>query len=305
MHTENESLNKKALIEIGFGILLLGTGPMFVKFAKANGAIVAFYRLLFAGLMFTLPAIIHSKNKQPSTNNSKQVKWVVLGGLAIAVNLALWCSALNYTSASIVTLLDNTAPVWIGLFSWLVLGKKQKYLYWIGLGLALSGSILLVGSNLDISNGRQAIGNILSVASGISYASYIMITQQARKTVSSLRYTWLVSGIGAGFLFVFSFITGAFYEPISIKSFVLIFLMALSSQVFGWYLVNDALGKLPVTGASVALVGQPVVTTILAIFVLQEVPTIFQVIGGIICVIGIFVVQRSFLKNDLIGEGLT
>lgn len=295
MHTDNESLNKKALIEIGFGILLLGTGPMFVKFAKANGAIVAFYRLLFASLMLTIPVIIKSKNEQSTSNNSKQIIWVVLGGLAYAVNLALWCSALNYTSASIVTLLDNTAPVWIGLFSWFVLGKKQKYVYWVGLGLALSGSILLVGSNLDISNGRQAIGNILSVASGISYAAYILITQQARKTVSSLRYTWLASGIGAAFLFVFSLITGAFNEPISFKSFILIFLMALSSQVFGWYLVNDALGKLPVTGASVALVGQPVVTTILGIFILQEIPAIFQVIGGFICVIGIVVVQRSFL----------
>ena len=302
MHTDNESRQKKALIEIGFGILLLGTGPMFVKFAKANGTIVAFYRLLFASLMLTIPVFIKSKNEQPFLINSKQVMWVVLGGFSIAVNMALWCSALNYTSASIVTLLDNTAPVWIGLFSWLILGKKQKHIYWIGLGLALSGSILLVGSNLDISNGRQSLGNILSTASGIAYAAYIMITQQARKTVSSLRYTWLVSGIGAAFLFVFTLITGAFSEPISARSFILIFLMALSSQVFGWYLVNDALGKLPVTGASVALVGQPVVTTILGIFILQEIPVIFQVIGGIMCVIGIVVVQRSFLMDKLVDK---
>ena len=261
MHTDNETLNKKALVEIGLGVFLLGTGPMFVKFANANGSIVAFYRLLFAGLMFSVPALIRSKKPQTQIKNSEQFIWVVLGGLAYAINLALWCSALNLTSASIVTLLDNMAPVWIGLFTWLVLGKNQKAAYWVGLGLAVFGSMLLVGSNLNIAGSQQSLGNVLSVASGISYASYILITQQARKTVSSMRYTWLASAFGAVFLFGYALITGAFNEPVSTKSFILIFLMALSSQVFGWYLVNDALGKLPVTGASVALIGQPVVTT--------------------------------------------
>jgi drug/metabolite transporter (DMT)-like permease len=301
MHADHNALNKKALIEIGFGILLLGTGPMFVKFAKANGAVVAFYRLLFAGLMLTLPVVIQSKKEPSASKDGKRTMWIILGGLTLAINMALWCSALNFTSASVVTLLDNTAPVWIGLFSWLVLEKKQKTMYWFGLGLALSGSALLVGGGGGLLDSQQTMGSILGIASGIAYAAYLMITQQARKTVSSWRYTWLVSGIGAAFLFFYCLATGAFNEAISLTSFILIFLMALSSQVFGWYLVNDALGKLPVTGSSVALIGQPVVTTILGVFILREIPSLFQFIGGVICVIGIMVVQRSFI-NDTAGE---
>jgi drug/metabolite transporter (DMT)-like permease len=300
MHTDSNALNKKALIEIGFGILLLGTGPMFVKFVQANGAVVAFYRLLFAGLMLTLPVVIQSKNEAASLKDGKRSMWIVLGGLTLAINMALWCSALNFTTASVVTLLDNTAPVWIGLFSWLVLGKKQKTTYWLGLGMALSGSALLVGGG--ILDNQQMMGNVLGIASGISYAAYLMITQQARTSVSSWKYTWLVSTIGAAFLFVYCLATGAFSETISLTSFILIFLMALSSQVFGWYLVNDALGKLPVTGSSVALIGQPVVTTVLGVFILREIPSAFQFIGGVICVIGIMVVQRSF-KGDSVGDG--
>ena len=297
MQSDRNGLNKKALVEIGFGILLLGTGPMFVKFAKANGAVVAFYRMLFAGLMLTLPVVLGSKKKKTPSKDPKQVKWVVLGGLTLAVNLALWSSALNFTSASAVTLLDNLAPVWIGLFTWLVLRKKQQPLYWMGMGMALIGSILLVGSGQSLINKQQATGTILGIVSGVGYAAYLMITDQARNSVSSLRYTWMVSGIGAAFLFVYCLATGAFNELISIQSLVLIFLMSLSSQVFGWYLVNDAMGKLPVTGSSVALVGQPLVTTVLGVFILQEIPLIIQIGGGIICVIGILVVQSSFVKG--------
>jgi drug/metabolite transporter (DMT)-like permease len=205
---------------------------------------------------------------------------------------------LNYTSASIVTLLDNTAPIWVGLFGWLVLGKKQNQFYWWGLSMTLAGSILLVGSSRVSFNNHEFLGKKLSLASGIYYAAYILITQQARRMVSSLRYSWLVSSIGALLLFVFGLATGALKQTLSLQGYLLIFLMSLSSQVLGWYLVNDALGKLPAAAASVALVGQPLVVTVLGVFILHEIPSFFQIIGGIACLIGIIIVQCSFKKNS-------
>jgi drug/metabolite transporter (DMT)-like permease len=116
--------------------------------------------------------------------------------------------------------------------------------------------------------------------------------------VSSLRYSWLVSSIGALLLFVFGLATGALKQTLSPQGYLLIFLMSLSSQVLGWYLVNDALGKLPAAAASVALVGQPLVVTVLGVFILREIPSFFQIIGGIACLIGIIIVQCSFKKNS-------
>jgi len=297
MRADQASLEKKTFIRIGIGVLLLGTGPMFVKFVNANGTIVAFYRLLFASVMLMLPVLISSENQKSTLDKDRSVLWILLGGSSFAINMGLWCSALNFTSASIVTLLDNTAPVWVGLFSWLVLGKKQNKFYWWGLSMTLVGSILLVGSSLASFNSQQFLGNMLSLASGISYAAYILVTQQARRMVSSLRYSWLVSSIGALLLFAFGLITGALKQTLSLQGFLLIFLMSLSSQVLGWYLVNDALGKLPAAAASVALVGQPLVVTVLGVFILREIPSFLQIIGGIACLIGIIVVQRSFNKT--------
>ena len=39
---------KKAMLFIVLGVILLGTGPMFVKFVQSNGILVGFYRLFFA-----------------------------------------------------------------------------------------------------------------------------------------------------------------------------------------------------------------------------------------------------------------
>jgi len=72
----------------------------------------------------------------------------------------------------------------------------------------------------------------------------------------------------------------------------MIFLMALSSQVIAWLMVNQALGELSVSVSSIILVGQPVVSTLLGIVLLKEIPGILQLGGGVLCLIGIYTVQR-------------
>lgn len=293
MQKQKLLIDKKATLEILIGVILLGTGPMFVKFVKADGTLVAFYRLLFAALMLAIPAILSRRGEPKQAAGKIKIIWLAAGGVAFAVNLALWCSALNYTSAAVVTLLDNTAPVWVGVFSWLVLRERQGLAYWFGLCLAIAGGILLVSGGLAEPNSQQPLGIALSIASGISYAAYILVTQQARKTYSSVFYSWMVSVIGAIVLLIFGLLSGSLLEILTGKSYFLIFLMSLSSQVLGWYLVNHALGKLPSTAASVALVGQPVVTTILGVVILGEFLSGMQLAGIVICLAGILLVQRT------------
>jgi len=221
------------------------------------------------------------------------LKWGILGGLVLALNLSLWCSALNYTTASAVTLLDNTAPVWVGLIGWLLLGEKQSGRFWLGLLVAIGGAGLMIGWDVVYGASPQITGNLIGIASGISYAIYVLITKEARKYMSSLRYTWIETVSGATGIFLVALLAGLFEQPLSGKNLLMIFLMALTSQVIGYLLVNHAVAKLPAAAVSVALVGQPVVTTLLGIVILNEVPSPLQLLGVLICLSGIFLVQRT------------
>lgn len=278
---------------IALGVLLLGTGPMFVKYVHANGVLVGFYRLFFAGIMLSLPAIFLKPKTEAVLPATGGLKWAILGGLVFALNISLWCSALNFTTASAVTLLDNTAPVWVGLISWIVLREKQSWRYWLGLLVTIGGAGMMIGWDFLHSGSQQTTGNLIGIASGFSYALYILITQQARRYMDSLRYSWLVSLSGAAVLLVAALALGLFKQPLPSKSLLMIFLMALTSQVIAWVLVNHALGKLPAAAASVALVGQPVVTTLLGIVILNEIPSPLQLAGALICLTGVISVQRN------------
>jgi drug/metabolite transporter (DMT)-like permease len=283
---------RKAYLFLGLGVLCIGTGPIFVKFIHGSGSLVAFYRLLFAALFLTLPVLIRNHRARVKIS-SGAVKWAILGGVAFSINVALWVTALSMTTASKVTLLDNMAPIWVGLIGWLLFGKREGWLYWLGLLITFIGAGLMINiSNFQI-NSLQGWGDILGVLCGFTYAIYLILTSQTRSRMDSMTYSWILACSGAVTLFLVNLALGYFSQPLSLNSFILIFAMAISSQVLGWILINHALGVLPVAVASVVLLGQPIVATVLGIFILSEVPSLFQAVGGIICLVGIFIVPKS------------
>jgi len=296
MKNKGKSKNR-AYLFILIGVLLLGTGPLFVKSVDASGVTIAFYRLLFGSLIFTIPVLVRKKKEGFGKKTSTSLIWPILGGLTFALNMALWSVALKYTTTSAVTLLDNTAPVWVGLFGLLVLGEKRGWKYWFGLAAAIAGAAVMIGADMFTGTHAQMTGNIIGIASGIAYAAYLLVTNKARTTQDSLRYSWMISSFGAIALLPITAAVGGFQNPISLQGYFLILLMALSSQVIAWVLVNQALGELPAAISSITLVGQPVVSTILGIIFLNEVPKAIQLAGGICCIWGIIMAQRSSGKD--------
>ena len=284
---------KSSYTAIAVGVALLGTGPIFVKSVQANGLLTGFLRMFFAAIMLTIPAVKGWKTDPLSFKDSHEKLWPLLGSLAYAVNIALWSTALNFTTASAVTLLDSTAPVWMGLIAWLFLGRKHGRWYWLGVAVTLAGAAMTVGVNSLNTADSQLKGNLIAIASGIFYALYIIFTQRARRTMSSLSYSWMVAVVGAVTLMAASALGGLLREALPVRSYLLIALLAFSSQVVAWLLVNHALGVLPAAAGSVALVGQPIVTTLLGALLINEPVSWLQALGGIICLAGILLVQAS------------
>ena len=130
-----------------------------------------------------------------------------------------------------MTLLDNTAPLWVGLLGWLFLKRLMGRAFWIGLALALAGAAIMLG----FGDGRDAFlaspGNLLGVLCGLTFGVYQLITARVREKVDSLTYTWLMATIATFLLLPVVIFTGQFEIPLPGSSYSLLFLMALTSQV--------------------------------------------------------------------------
>ncbi|HLO14082.1 MAG TPA: DMT family transporter [Anaerolineales bacterium] len=72
---------------------------------------------------------------------------------------------------------------------------------------------------------------------------------------------------------------------------------AIVSQLIGYMLLAYALGHLPASIVSPTMILQPVITTLLAIPLLGEIPSAWQGFGGVIALIGIYIVNQSHNRN--------
>jgi drug/metabolite transporter (DMT)-like permease len=68
--------------------------------------------------------------------------------------------------------------------------------------------------------------------------------------------------------------------------------LGLIPQFIGWLAINYAMGHLPAARVSVTLLGQSVVTAILGILFLREALSLADITGGIMVLIGIYLVNQ-------------
>jgi len=282
-------------IALAIGISALSLSAMFVRWSEAPGPITGFYRLLISTIFLT-PIFLRQQNKFESIDK-KYLIFPLFAGIFTAFDFAFWNSSLKYTTAANATLLGNTSPLWVALFALFFFREKLRGIFWIGLILALTGATLVMGSDF-LTHPTLGKGDLMASTAAVFYASYQLTTQRGRKNIDPLRYTWLV-GISATIgMFVMNIILGNSFTGYPAQTWIIFFATAIVSQMIGYLAITYALGHLPASVVSPTLIGQPILTAILAIPMLGEIPNKTQWIGGAIALAGIYIVNQSHLQTQ-------
>jgi drug/metabolite transporter (DMT)-like permease len=295
MHLQADHMPSKQPIlpylALFMGIICLSFSAMFGKWANAPGPVIGFYRIGLATVIL-LPVFLYRKHKNGVKLPKAVLLFPILGGIFTAFDHGTWNSSLRYTSAANATLLGNTAPLWVALFSWLVFRQKLRGLFWLGLALALGGAVTVLGSDF-IRHPTIGLGDLLALAAGVFYAGYFLVTERGRQKLDTLSYIWLVDLIAAFTLLLISLGMKMPLAGYPTQSYLAFLGAALVSQVGGYLSIGYALGHLPASVVSPTLIGQPVVTALLAIPLLGEGLRTEQWLGGLVVLTGIYLVHRS------------
>lgn len=283
-----------AYLALGIGIVSLSFSAMFVRWANAPGPVTAFYRLFFS-VFLLLPFFLPRLKANPALN-SRSIIFPLLAGVFTACDLGLWTASLSYTTASNATLLGNTAPLWVALGTWLILKQTLSPAFWHGLTITLLGTALIMGTDF-ILHPRFGVGDAMAVFTGVFYGGYFLFTEKSRTHFDPVSHVWLV-GVGASVSLFF--VNTVLQYPMTgypVQSWLIFLTTAIVSQLVGYLSLAYALGYLPASVVAPTVVLQPIVTTLLAIPLLGEIPTIWQGIGGTIALVGIYVVNQSHQQS--------
>lgn len=310
----NRSVNPRVspFLVLGFGILAVSTASILIRIAQkdAPSIVIAAYRLTLAALILA-PFALRRSLLELRGLESGRIRVLVLSGLFLAFHFAAWITSLEMTSIASSVVLVTTTPLWVAIFSPLILGERSRREVWIGLSLAIiGGSVVGLKDACQIETsgiscqgfqgmlgGRALLGNFLALFGAWMAAGYMIAGRRIRPHFSLLSYAFIVYGIAAVFLLIFVLISGQAlfnYRPETMLWFLL---LALIPQILGHSSFNWALRYLPAAFVSLALLGEPVGTTILAVILLRENPTLVEVAGGIMILAGIYLASRR--NNDL------
>ncbi|MCR4428501.1 MAG: DMT family transporter [Caldiserica bacterium] len=282
-------------LSLAVGVLALSMAAFFVRWANAPGIITSFYRMAIATVLMALPFSKGIRGK--NSNLKKGAIFAVLGGVAFAFDLGLWTTGVMMGEVVNPTLLANTAPLWVGLGTVLIFKRRLKFQFWLGVLLALGGAAFLLG--VDISRSSSiGLGSLLGLLAGLFYAAYWLLTQKGREYLDSLTYFWIAAISSTAVLTVGVVLSGEPLLGYPFQSYLAFFGFGLITQVVGWMSLNYALGHVPASLASPTLLGQPLLTGILAWPLLGEALSLKQVLAGISVLIGIYIVHRSHQENQ-------
>lgn len=279
---------QRAYLLLGIGILCIGLSAIWVKWANVPGVVSAFYRVFIAALVLT-PWWLASRRRLPER---RALALTGLGGVFFGLDLVLWNTALLITSAAQATLLANNAPLWVGLGALLIFRERLSRRYWIGLLLAMAG-MALVARPAGAEGLAFDSGSLMALAASLFYAVYLLSTQSVRSSTDTLTFM-TVSVISSSILLLaIALLSGAQLTGFAATTWLALLGLGLVSQVGGWLAINHVLGVLPASQVSVSLLGQVVVTAVLAAFIFGETPTAVQMAGATAVLTGIYLVLRA------------
>ena len=295
---------------IVIAILAVSTASIFVRFAQreAPSIVIAALRLGFAVVAIAPFAITRYRSELRALTRHELLLGALSGG-CLAIHFAAWITSLEYTSIVSSVVLVSTAPLWVALFSPLFLKEPLIRPVLIGMLLALlGGATIALGDSCQIDHGlvcpsfsgflrgEALLGNFLALVGAWSLAGYLMIGRRLRSGMSLVPYIFVVYGVAAAALFAAMFASGQRPAGFSGMTYVWILLLALLPQLIGHSTFNWILRHVPATVVAITTLGEPIGASMLAYFILKEIPASLTIFGGFLILAGIYISSRKHAR---------
>ncbi|HEX6254796.1 MAG TPA: DMT family transporter [Euzebyales bacterium] len=271
------------------GAFAIAFSGIFVRLSTVAPSTSAVFRCVYALPVLALLARRETHAAGPRTAAQRRLS--LAAGTAFAVDLVAWHYAIDVVGAGLATVLANVQVVIVGLVAWLVLGERPSRATIGAVPVMLLGVVLISGVvGADAYGDDPALGGALGLLAASAYAAFLLLLRAGnndrRHRAGVLFDATLTGGLGAA---VAGLALGGLDLVPSWPEHGWLLLLALNSQVVGWLLISYALPRLPAIVTSVLLLLQPVSAVLLGIVLLDEAPSLVQLGGVGLVLVGIAV----------------
>jgi drug/metabolite transporter (DMT)-like permease len=273
--------------------ICISFSAIFVTWAEAPPVVISFYRMGIATALMLLPWLNHIRTRRWSWTG---VGFALLAGAFFAGDTSLWSVGVKMNGATIPSVLANTAPLWVGLGTVYIFKQKLGRLFWSGVGMAILGTILIIGTD-SLRSAELGIGALFGLGAGIFYAGYFLVTQKGREHLDVFSYFVPAAFGSTVILALIILLMGDSFVGYTNQTYQVLVLYSIVSQVIGYLCMTYALGILPASIVSAVVLIQPLLSAFWAMWLLDQYLTVWQSVAGVLVLAGIFLVHRGRNTN--------
>jgi drug/metabolite transporter (DMT)-like permease len=272
---------------LGFGFI-----GVFSRLAFQSGLSVGellFWRFLMASVLLGTGLFIF--RRQWLKLSQKQILIsMALGCLGYAVFSSFYLNSIQGLSIPLAVLLLFTFPLFVNIGSFLFLKEKLSKQQIGSLFLASLGLLILLWGPMFV---ESTIAVVYGLGAAMTYAVYVLVSGKVQKNVNPLSSSFYVISSAAMTLFLFHRPDISGILNFSLVQLLSVFGLAIICTIGPLTLFLAGMQHIPSSQASVIVMIEPVVATILAWIFFSETLSFSQMIGAFIVLIAMFLNSKG------------
>jgi drug/metabolite transporter (DMT)-like permease len=300
----SSQLTRGYMIALTATVLWSTTGILISYLSKTYSLpslVLAFWRDLFVSFGMVVGLLIFSRARF----HLARIHWgfMVLYGLTLAIFNSMWTFSVQYNGAAVATVMAFSSPAMTAMLSRIVYKEQFSRVKVISILLSLAGIVLVSGAYDPAAWNLNPLGIIFGLISGLMFAIYNLEGKHASDTrIDS--WTALLYSFAWATVFILFFNIGknlfitdkALFADMlwlgnSFPGWGLLFFLGVAPTLGGFGLYTLSIRYLSPTTSNLIATLEPAFTAIWAYFLLDEILTGIQLIGGVLVLMGVILLR--------------
>jgi len=269
-----------------------GTSGIFIKLIMSSSDVsalaMAFWRDLFTfavlmmGLALLRPAWLRVRRRD--------LAWLMAVGGSLGIFHVFWNLGVLLNGAAVATVQQAAMPAIVAVAAWLIWREPLTWRKILAIILAFAGTVLVSGLDALSRAELSPLGALAGLGIPFTFAGWNLLSKKVRGGYGPFTILTYAFGFGALALLPFQFFTPQPW-PVPLAAWLWFAGLISLATIGGFSVYTFALGRLPVSVATIVAMTEIPFVAIYAYFLLGERLTVVQLLGAALVISGVLLLS--------------
>ena len=286
----------KGLLMTVFAVVILSPDSVLIRLVEEASSDVDSWTVLFwRGLLYAVGVslLVFIKYRSKTVAEFKNIgKGGLVIGLFSGISTGTFVFAIVYTSIANALVIISTGPIMIAIVAWFLLKEKSSLITWTSMVIVFIGIYIVMSGSFG---GKNLIGDFFALITAVMMGFTFTLTRKY-KDINMVP----VNAIGGLIAALIAFIMA---NQITVPAEVVGYIIAMGAILsISFSLITIAPRYMPAAEVGMIMPLETVLGSLIAWYVISEVPSTNALIGGTIVIVTLFLhswYSTRLAKNQL------